>query len=270
MIDVLIVDDEPLARARLRRLVEREPDLRLIGECVNGDEALAAIRAGAPRLVFLDIDMPDMTGFEVIEALPAQARPAIVFVTAYDEFAVRAFEVHALDYLLKPFDAARFTETLARARAQLVAPDSHGLGALTRLLEEMRSRQVALDRALRRAQPSWAERLVVRSGDELLFVRVADIDWLAAADNYVELHCGRTTHLVRETLAKVERQLDPERFLRIRRDAIANLDRARAVRPGVSGEPEIVMRDGTALRLGRAYRHRVTERWQGHRPRAEE
>jgi len=265
-IDVLVVDDEPLARARLRRLVEEEPDLRLIGECVNGEEAVAAIRAASPRLVFLDVDMPDMTGFDVLEAVPATRRPAVVFVTAYDEFAVRAFEVHALDYLLKPFDASRFATTLARVRSQLRSPRDASLEPLAALLEEMRTRQQSLERSLRQPGAAWPERLVVRSGQELVFVRVRDIDWLSSADNYVEIHIGRTVHLLRETLSNVERRLDPEHFLRIRRDAIVNLDRVRAVRSGVTGEPEIVMHDGRTLRLGRAYRARVTERWQGHRP----
>ena len=194
-IDVLVVDDEPLARARLRRLVEEEPDLRLIGECVNGEEAVAAIRAASPRLVFLDVDMPDMTGFDVLEAVPATRRPAVVFVTAYDEFAVRAFEVHALDYLLKPFDASRFATTLARVRSQLRSPRDASLEPLAALLEEMRTRQQSLERSLRQPGAAWPERLVVRSGQELVFVRVRDIDWLSSADNYVEIHLGKRAEL---------------------------------------------------------------------------
>ena len=264
MIDVLIVDDEPLARARLRRLIVEEPDLRVLGECGTGEEAVAAIREGAPRLVFLDIDLPDMTGFDVLRAVPAARRPAVVFVTAYDEFAVRAFEVHALDYLLKPFDGPRFATTLARARAQLAAQRDPSLGPLSALLEEVRARQRTLERSMRGRGAAWPERLVVRSGHELVFVRVRDVDWISSADNYVELHVGRTVHLLRETLSGVERRLDPGHFVRIRRDAIVNLERVRAVRPGITGEPEIALADGTALRLGRAYRARVTERWQGH------
>jgi two-component system LytT family response regulator len=266
-IDVLVVDDEPLARARLRRLIEEEPDLRLIGECANGEEAIAAIREGEPRLVFLDVDMPDMTGFDVLEAVPPVRRPAVVFVTAYDEFAVRAFEVHALDYLLKPFDAPRFAATLARVRAQVAAPRDPALAPLAALLEEVRARQHSLERSMRGPAATWPERLVVRAGRELVFVRVRDVDWFSSADNYVELHLGRTAHLLRETLSGVERRLDPEHFVRIRRDAIVNLDRVRSVRAGATGDPEIVLQDGKTLRLGRAYRARVTERWQGHRPR---
>jgi len=262
MIDVLIVDDEPLARTRLRRLLSGESDLRLIGECANGNEAVAAIREGEPALVFLDIDMPDMTGFEVIEAVPPARRPAVVFVTAYDEFAVRAFEIHALDYLLKPFETPRFAVALARARAHL-ASGRTSMSGLSALLEEMRARQRALEGMMRRSAPVHPERLVVRSGNDLLFLRVRDLDWIAAADNYVELHVGKTSHLLRETLTSVERRLDPGRFVRVRRDAIVNLDRVRAVRTGANGEPELEMRDGTTMRLGRAYRARVTERWQG-------
>jgi len=270
MIEVLVVDDEPLARARLKRLIQDEPDLRLIGECVNGEEAVAAIREGSPRVVFLDVDMPDITGFDVLEAIPPARRPIVVFVTAYDEFAVRAFEVHALDYLLKPFDASRFAAALARVRAQVAAPRDRTLAPLASLLEDLRAGQRSLERSLHRPDAAWPERLVVRAGRELVFVRVRDLDWISSADNYVELHLGRTTHLLRETLAGVERRLDPEHFVRVRRDAIVNLERARAVREGGTGEPEIVLHDGTALRLGRAYRARVTERWQGYRARGTE
>ena len=265
MIDVLIVDDEPPSRARLRRLIAHEPDLRLIGECANGEEAVAAIRAGEPRLVFLDVDTPDMSGFDVLEALPPARRPAVVFVTAYDEFAVRAFEVHALDYLLKPYDADRFATALARARAHLLAGEDPALRPLAALLEEVRARQRVMQRDLKRREPTYPERLVVREGAELLFVHVREVDWISSADNYVELHLGPRKHLLRETMAGVERRLDPEHFVRIRRDAIVNLDRVRSVRSGETGEPEIVMRDGSTHRLGRSYRARVTARWQGHR-----
>lgn len=268
-IDVLVVDDEPLARARLRRLIDQESDLRWIGECATGDEAIAAIREGRPRLVFLDVDLPDRTGFDVLEAIPAAQRPAVVFVTAYDEYAVRAFEVHALDYLLKPFDTARFAATLARVRNPIASARDSAVGPMAALLEEMRARQHALERSLSGRRVAWPERLVVRAGQELLFVRVRDVDWFSSADNYVELHLGRTAHLLRETLTSVERRLDPEHFVRIRRDAIVNLERVRSVRYGATGEPEIVLLDGTTLRLGRAYRARVTERWQGHRERHE-
>jgi two-component system LytT family response regulator len=263
VIDVLIVEDEPLARMRLRRLIEEERDLRLLGECLNGREALAAIHEGQPRLVFLDVGLPDMTGFDVLEALPPAKRPEVIFVTAYDEFAVRAFEVHAVDYLLKPFDRRRFAGALARARAQIAAPLDPTLGPIVRLLEEVRAHHRSLERALSAGEAGWPERLVVRSGEELLFVQVSDLDWISAADNYVELHLTGSTHLLRETLSGVERRLDPAQFIRIRRDAIVNLSRVRSVRPGPDGEPLVVMQDGTSLRLGRAYRGRVTQRWQG-------
>ena len=263
MIEVLIAEDEPLARARLRRLVEDERDLKLLGECLNGREAITAIREGQPRLVFLDIDLSDMTGFDVLDALPPARRPAVIFVTAYDEFAVRAFEIHAVDYLLKPFDRARFADALARARAQIAAPRDPALGPIVRLLEEVRAHQRSLEHALGGRHPGWPERLVVRSGQELLFVQVKDLDWISAADNYVELHVGAATHLLRETLSGVERRLDPAQFIRIRRDAIVNLARVRSVRLGENGEPCVRLHDGTSLRLGRAYRARVTQRWQG-------
>jgi two-component system, LytTR family, response regulator len=197
--------------------------------------------------------MPGMSGFEVIDALLPEERPFIVFVTAYDEFAVRAFEVHALDYLLKPYDPERFAAALARLRERVAAAPGATTGAdpaaIAALLEEVRAR--------------GPERLVVRSGQELLFVAVRDIDWIGAADNYVELHVGSQVLLLRETLASVERRLSPASFARIRRDAIVNLARVRSVRPGEDDDFEIVLHDGRTLPLGRTYRARVTERWQG-------
>jgi two-component system LytT family response regulator len=263
MIDVVIVDDERLARARLRRLIEREPDLRLVGECANGQEAIDAIREGRPALVFLDIDMPDISGFDVLDALPASARPAVIFVTAHDEFAVRAFQVHALDYLLKPLEAARFRDAVARARTVVAGPGPARPASLGAVLEELRSWQRSVERSVRQQTARWPERLVVRNGRELEFVAVADLDWIGAADNYVELHAGTKVHLLRETMSGIEGRLDPRQFVRIRRDAIVNLARVKAVRPGANGEPDLVLRDGTTLRLGRAYRGRVTSRWQG-------
>jgi len=256
-IDVLVVDDEPLARARLRRLVEEEPDLRLIGECVNGEEAVAAIRAASPRLVFLDVDMPDMTGFDVLEAVPATRRPAVVFVTAYDEFAVRAFEVHALDYLLKPFDASRFATTLARVRSQLRSPRDASLEPLAALLEEMRTRQQSLERSLRQPGAAWPERLVVRSGQELVFVRVRDIDWLSSADNYVELHTGGQTFLLRETISRLELKLDPTVFARIHRGTIVNIACIHQVLPATHGDFALLLQSGARLIASRTYAARL-------------
>jgi two-component system LytT family response regulator len=263
MIDVLVVDDERLARARLRQLIEGEPDLRLVGECANGQEAIDAIREGRPALMFLDIDMPDMSGFDVLEALHDSIRPAVVFVTAHDEFAVRAFRVHALDYLLKPLDAARFRDAVARARTHIGSPRSARPASIAAVLEELRSWQRSVERSVRHQTATWPERLVVKEGRELVFVAVGDVDWIAAADNYVELHVGRKVHLLRETLSGIEGRLDPRQFVRIRRDAIVNVSRVQVVRPGTNGEPDLILRDGTTLRLGRAFRGRVTHRWQG-------
>ena len=240
MIKVLVVDDEPVARARLRRLVEAEPDLRLLAECRNSDEALAAIAEHAPDVVFLDVDMPGTNGMDMIAHLPEAGRPLVVFVTAYQEFAVRAFELPAIDYLLKPYDPERFRAALERVRARLAEP-----------VPQVREPERA------------PERLVVRARDEHVFVNVRDIDWISAADNYVEVHVGARSYFLRETLASVERRLEAASFVRIRRDAIVNGDRVRAVRTGADEDFEIVLHDGTTLRLGRAYRARLTERWQG-------
>jgi two-component system LytT family response regulator len=258
VIDVVIVDDEPMARARLRRLVEAVPDLRLRAECARGADAVAAIEAHRPDALFLDVDMPGMSGFDVLDALAPELRPLVVFVTAYDEFAVRAFEVHAVDYLLKPYDSDRFAATVARVRERLAG---RGAGASPPAIDE--GAAASLSALLEQVRARGPERLVVREGEEMVFVAVRDIDWIGAADNYVELHVGSKVHLLRESLTSVERRLAPAAFVRIRRDAIVNLARVRAVRPGEDGDFEVVLRSGSALRLGRNYRARVTERWQG-------
>jgi two-component system LytT family response regulator len=262
MISVMIVDDEPMARARLRRLVEKETDLTLVGEHGRGADAVAAIRKARPDVVLLDVDMPDMNGFEVIEALDPEERPLVVFVTAYDAFAVRAFDVHALDYWLKPYDPERFASALDRVRERLARAAGGGGGGAGGSAAAASADRGALEAMLAEVRARGPERIVVREGQEMVFVPVKDIDWIEAADNYVELHVAGRSHLLRETLAGVERRLSPARFARIRRDAIVNLERVRSVRPGDGGDDEIVLHDGRTLRLGRSYRAKITERWQ--------
>jgi len=211
-IRALIVDDEPIARRGLRQLLRTEPDVEIVGECTDGREAVAAIRAGKPDLVFLDVQMPLMSGFGVVEALGAENLPAVVFVTAYDEHAIRAFEVHALDYLLKPVDPERFQKTLARARAQASASKAkrldHQLSALLRSLDELKATGSS-------AAP--IERVVIKEHGRISFLGVDEIDWLCAQGNYVQLHSGRETHLLRETVDGMERKLDPRKFVQIGR-----------------------------------------------------
>ena len=247
---VLIIDDEELARQRIRRLLTREDDVEVIGEACDGAQAVESIRSLQPDLVFLDVQMPEVDGFAVLERLRPHPPPAVVFVTAHDDYAVRAFEVHAVDYLRKPFDAVRFKEAFSRARRRLA-------GAAA----EERARKLDALLAQVEAQPPRSrERLMVRSDGRLYFVRIDDIDWVEAAGNYVKLHVGRDTHLMRETMAGIEKILDSSRFLRIHRSAIVNLDRVREMQPWFSGEYTVILRDGTQLRLSRVYRDRL-ETW---------
>jgi two-component system LytT family response regulator len=252
---VLIIDDEEMARQRLRRLLAREDDVDVIGEACDGVQAVESIRTLAPDLIFLDVQMPEVDGFAVLERLRPQTPPAVVFVTAHDDYAVRAFEVHAVDYLRKPFDAGRFKEAFARARRRLADGEA----------EERARKLDALLAQVEAHPPRSRERLMVRSDGRLYFVRIDDIDWVEAAGNYVKLHVGRDTHLMRETMAGVEKMLDRSRFLRIHRSAIVNLDRVREMQPWFSGEYTVILRDGTQLRLSRVYRERL-ETWM-HGPR---
>jgi two-component system LytT family response regulator len=249
----VVVDDEPLARARLRRLLTARDDVELAGEAGSAAEAVALVHAAAPDVVFLDVDMPDGSGFDVIERVGVDRMPLVVFVTAYDTFAVRAFEVHALDYLLKPFDGHRVGASLERARARLADARPVGMEPLLSMLAEMRAR---------REDPGpYAERVLVRHGSETRVVRLADVDWIGSADNYLTLHVGQQVHLLRETMNAMAGRLDPRRFTRIHRGTIVNDDRVRALRPQPGGELEAVLADGTALPVGRSYREGVLAKW---------
>jgi two-component system LytT family response regulator len=248
MIRTLIVDDEPLARRGIRAHLKEERDVEVISECSNGREAVRAIESESPDLVFLDVQMPELDGFGVIEAINVERLPAIIFVTAYDTYALRAFEVHALDYLLKPFDGERFSRALQRARAQIerrsISDLSHRLQSL---IDDLRTNQ------------KYAERLVIKSAGRIFFLGVEEIDWIEAADNYVRLHAGRDAHLLRETMSKLESRLDPAQFIRIQRSAIINVARIKELHTLFRGEYEVVLRDGTRLASGRGYRDRLQE-----------
>jgi two-component system LytT family response regulator len=244
----LIVDDEPLARERLRQLLEREPEVELIGECANGLEAVAAIREQAPELVFLDVQMPELDGFGVLARLDPARLPAVIFVTAYDQYALKAFEVHAVDYLLKPFDRGRFQKALRRALDQLQHQQTGDLTQrLSSLLGELKP------------APKHLDRLAVKSAGRVVVVKVTDIDWIEAADNYVSLHLGTESHLHRETMAALEGQLPPDKFLRISRSAIVNVDRIKELHPMFHGEYTVVLRNGTKLTLSRNYRDKLNQ-----------
>ena len=252
-IRALVVDDEPVARDRLVRLLEQQGDIDLVGQCSNGLETVAAIEQLSPDLVFLDVQMPEMDGFEVVRALEAGRVPAVVFVTAYDEYAVRAFEVHALDYLLKPFSSVRFRATLAHARDQL---DRHRAGDLGRRLLELAPALWEKSGA-----PKTADRLLVRSTGRVHFVRTSEIDWCEAAGNYVRLHVGEESHLFRETMNGLESKLDPQHFVRIHRKTIVNVERIEELRSSLAGECTVYLRNGAKLTLSRGYREGFQERF---------
>ncbi len=247
-IRTLIVDDEPLARGRLRTLLAVEPDIEIIGEAGDGREAAAAIESARPDLVFLDIQMPELDGFGVVETIRSARTPEIIFVTAFSQHALRAFEVHALDYLLKPFDRERFQVALGRARTRLAQARSDELSQrLTALLAEMRPEARA------------ADRLAVKSGGRVLFLKLADIDWIEAADNYVNLHVGAESHLLRETMTALEARLDASQFLRINRSTIVNVERIKELQPMFHGDYAVILRNGSRLSLSRGYRDKLQQ-----------
>jgi two-component system LytT family response regulator len=247
-ISTLIVDDEPLARKGVRAHLDSERDIQIVGECSNGLEAVSAIRKKHPDLVFLDVQMPELDGFGVIEEVGAAEMPTVIFVTAYESHAIRAFEVEALDYVLKPFESERFHMAVSRARAEIEKKRSGETNLqLVGFIKELRQRR------------QYLERLAIKSAGRISFVSVGEIDWIEAADNYVSLHAGRESHLLRETMSSLENKLDPARFARIHRSVIVNLDRIKQLNPMFRGEYELIMLDGTRLSSGSVYRDRVRQ-----------
>lgn len=247
-IRTLIVDDEPLGRERIRTLLADDPEIEVTGECRDGRRAIAAIEHIRPDLIFLDVQMPEVDGFAVLDAIAGERMPAIIFVTAYDRYAVQAFEVHALDYLLKSFDRERFQAALQRAKEEIRRSKEGFLNErLAGLLEDLQAKQKRLTR------------LVVKSAGRIVFLRVEEIDWVEAADNYVRIHSGRESHLIRETLQSLESRLNPEKFLRIHRSTLVNLDRIRELRPIFHGDYLVKLNDGTELTLSRNYREKLLE-----------
>lgn len=238
----LIVDDEPLARERLRTLLADDPEVEVVGECADGRGAVRAMRELAPALVFLDVQMPVLDGFEVVTEIGVERMPAVIFVTAYDEYAIRAFDVHALDYLLKPFERSRFDRAVARAKEQLADGTEQGLARQLRAL-------------LKEVGPArdGADRLVIKSRGRITFVRPEEVAWIEAAGNYVRLHVKDGSHLMRETMTKVLERLPSGEFLRVSRSAIVRLDRIRELRPRQHGEYVILLRDGTSVKSSRGY-----------------
>jgi two-component system LytT family response regulator len=249
---VLVVDDEPLARSGVAELAARDPELVVVGECGDGAGALAAIRSLRPDLVLLDVQLPELDGFELLRRLEPGERPAVVFITAYDHFAVQAFDVHAIDYLVKPFDDARFTEAITRAKSAIRGARG---GRLNERLSDLLGQ-------LAGAAPAdgWLTRIVVKTAGRVVLVRVDEIDWIEAADYCVKLHVRDRVHVLRESLQALESRLDPARFFRVHRSAIVNLDRVTELSPAFKGEHVVLLRDGTRLRLSRGRRGQLESR----------
>jgi len=235
-IRALIVDDEPLARSNLAVLLRMDPDIGIVGECGSGAEALGEVRVANPDLLFLDVQMPECDGFDVLELLGSELPPAIVFVTAYDQYALRAFEAGALDYLLKPFDNARFELALSRAKQRI---------------------------RLGRDRSQKLERVVIKNAGELCFVKTSEIDWIEAADYYACLHVGSRSHLLRRSLSDLEQDLDPNVFCRVHRSSIVNLERVRGLKLTPDGEYDVLLESGIRVRLSRRYRKHLQERMGG-------
>jgi two-component system LytT family response regulator len=240
MIRTLVVDDEPVARRRVRRMLGHELDVTVVGECADAAAAIDAIRTTHPDLVFLDVQMPDADGFDVIRTI-GDAMPAVVFVTAFDHYALAAFEVHALDYLLKPFTRTRFALTVARARERLTRGDRR----LDDLIHDLASKS------------RYLSRFVVRADDRIRLIAADRVDWIEAADNYVVLHAGAETFTVRDTLTRLDAELDPDIFVRIHRSTVVRLDRIVELLPSFHGDFVVVLRDGSRLGMSRTFRPRI-------------
>jgi two-component system, LytTR family, response regulator len=246
-IRTIIVDDEPLARDKVRMLLSKDPGITIVGECSNGEQAVEAISSLAPELVFLDIQMPGLDGFGVISKLDQEHLPGVVFVTAYDQYAIHAFEVHALDYLLKPFAQKRFAEALQRAKTELRKPRD---GAFNQQLLSLLGTLGTGSRYL--------ERFVIRSTGRVFFLKVADVDWIEAAGNYLNIHIGHEAHLLRETMNSLETQLDPRKFVRIHRSTLVNIERIKELSPLFHGDYVVTLTNGARLTLSRSYRDKLS------------
>jgi two-component system LytT family response regulator len=244
----VIADDEALARKFIRRMLKDDHDLEVVGECNNGKEAVAMIKKQNPDIVFLDVQMPEMDGFAVLESIATERLPEIIFTTAYEQYAIRAFELHALDYLLKPFDQARFKEAIKYAKERFRSQrHNEGRMQISAMLENIKNK------------PQYLDRLVIKAGGRITFLSTDEINWIEADDKYVHLHTGKASPMVRQTLSAMEAQLDPQKFRRVHRSAIVNVERITELQPLFSGEYSILLGDGTKLTLSRSYKDKLFE-----------
>jgi len=247
-IRVVIADDELLARKFIRRMLKQDAEVEVVAECSNGADAVVAIRKEKPDLVFLDVQMPEMDGFAVLDAVRLDHLPEIVFTTAYESYAIRAFELHALDYLLKPFDQVRFKAALKYAKERFQSQH-----------EEDKRLQVGTLLESIRAQQEYLDRIIIRADGRITFLQTREIDWLEADDKYVHLHTGKGARMVRQTLSAMESQLDPKKFLRVHRSTMVNVDRIKELQPLFNGEHSLILEDGTRLTLSRKYKDKLFE-----------
>ncbi|MSU48978.1 MAG: response regulator transcription factor [Opitutus sp.] len=256
-IRAIIVDDEPAARRGVRLLLERDEGVEVVGEAATGTEAADLIRREKPDLAFLDVQMPGSDGFEALSRLDPAIVPAVVFVTAYDEHALRAFEVNAVDYLLKPYDDARFDAALRRAKEEVRRRQTdHVNDRLTQLLDYLRQKN-AEPAAAPTKEDRASDRILLKSSGEIFFLKAEEIDWIEAEGDYMKFHVAGRAHLMRETMARLESRLDPKRFIRIHRSTIVNIDRLRKLSPSFAGEYAVILHDGTKLKLSRGYHERI-------------
>ena len=248
-IRALIIDDEPLAREKVRGFLESESDIEVLAECRDGKEALEALEEHKPDLIFLDVQMPELDGFEVLSNVEPADLPTVIFTTAYDQYALKAFDVHAVDYLLKPFDRERFQQALGRARGEIER----------RQIGDMRGQLEALLEHVSERRPKPPQRLVIKSSGRVVFLKVDDIDWVDAAGNYVKLHAGGDSHLLRETMSRLEERLDSSKFIRIHRSTIVNIECIKELQQQFHGDYLVVLKSGQRLTLSRSYREKIQQ-----------